>query len=117
VPSEEVAKRVFSVNEIVALEALPESKRLAGFFNCWARKEAYVKARGMGLSIPLNSFDVSLVRVETIVPAETGDPSCTLQWKIENVAIDSRYAAAVAAVGRDWNVLRLTWQPEAKSAK
>jgi 4'-phosphopantetheinyl transferase len=113
VPFEEVAKRVLSVNEIAALEALPESLRPAGFFNCWARKEAYVKALGMGLSIPLNSFDVSLVRGETVTSVESANSSDTSNWKIENLSIDSRYAAAVSAAGRDWNVVRRNWQPEA----
>lgn len=110
VRSEEVAKRVLSVNEIAALESLPQSLRLAGFFNCWARKEAYVKARGMGLSIPLNSFDVSLVRGGTVTSVESANSSGTSNWKIEDLTIDSRYAAAVAAAGRDWNVVRRNWQ-------
>ena len=54
VASEEVAKRFFSMNEFATLEALPQSLRLEGSFHCWARKEAYIKARGMGLSIPLD---------------------------------------------------------------
>jgi 4'-phosphopantetheinyl transferase len=113
VPFEEVAKRVLSVNEIAALEALPESLRRAGFFNCWARKEAYVKALGMGLSMPLNSFDVSLVQGETATYVESASSSDTSNWKIENLSIDSRYAAAVSAAGGDWNVIQRNWQPEA----
>jgi 4'-phosphopantetheinyl transferase len=111
VPFEEVAKRVLSVNEIAVLEALPESLRRAGFFNCWARKEAYVKAQGMGLSIPLNSFDVSLVQGEAVTYVESANSSDTSNWKIENLKIDSRYAAAVAAAGQDWKVAQSNWRP------
>lgn len=66
VPAEEVAKRFFSVKEFAALAALPQSLKLAGFFSCWTRKEAYIKARGMELSMPLDSVDVSVVQGETV---------------------------------------------------
>jgi 4'-phosphopantetheinyl transferase len=113
-PSEEVAKRFFSVNEIAALEALPQSVRLAGFFNYWARKEAYIKARGKGLSIPLDSFDVSLIQGETVTLVGTGNSSSYISnWKIEDLNIDPRYAAAVAAAGHDWNVALRNWQSRA----
>ncbi len=42
------------------LEDLPPQQQVDGFFNCWTRKEAYVKARGDGLGCPLDQFSVSL---------------------------------------------------------
>lgn len=60
VHDEKIAERFFSASEAAALQALPESERDYAFFRIWTRKEAYVKARGGGLTIPLNSFDVSL---------------------------------------------------------
>jgi 4'-phosphopantetheinyl transferase len=55
-----IARRFFAAAEIAALEALPAEQWLDGFFNCWTRKEAYVKALGLGLSYPLDAFTVSV---------------------------------------------------------
>ncbi len=57
---EELARRYFSVSEAESLLSLPLKLQAASFFNCWTRKEAYVKARGDGLLLPLDSFDVTL---------------------------------------------------------
>lgn len=105
----EVAKSFFSTNEIASLERLPRSLQIAGFFHCWTRKEAYIKARGMGLSIPLDSFDVSLNPGEPAALIATRDSADVSNWKIENLEIDSGYAAAVAAYGHDWRVSRWKW--------
>lgn len=55
-----VAKRLFAPGEYAALTALPPEQWVAGFYNCWTRKEAYVKALGLGLSYPLDAFTVSV---------------------------------------------------------
>lgn len=55
-----VAERFFSPAENAELAALPPAQWLDGFYRCWTRKEALVKACGMGLSMPLDSFDVTL---------------------------------------------------------
>jgi 4'-phosphopantetheinyl transferase len=57
-----LVRRYFSQVEIAAYDALPPARRSEGFFNCWTRKEAYVKAVGRGLGLPLHSFDVTLDR-------------------------------------------------------
>ncbi|MDB5677545.1 4'-phosphopantetheinyl transferase superfamily protein [Sphingomonas bacterium] len=55
-----VAARLFAPAECVALDALPPEQWVAGFYNCWSRKEAFVKAIGLGLSYSLHAFTVSV---------------------------------------------------------
>lgn len=55
-----VAERFFAPEEVAALKALPSDQWTQGFFNCWTRKEAYVKALGLGLAYPLESFAVTV---------------------------------------------------------
>jgi 4'-phosphopantetheinyl transferase len=52
----EIADRYFAPKEVAELRALPRQKQKERFFELWTLKEAYIKARGMGLSIPLDRF-------------------------------------------------------------
>ena len=58
---DDIAQHYFSARELSDLRTLPPEARVAGFFHCWTRKEAYLKATGMGLQIPLHSFSVSVL--------------------------------------------------------
>jgi len=59
--ADDVAMRFFSANERAAYQRLSLHERPQGFFNCWTRKEAFIKALGSGLSHPLDSFDSSFI--------------------------------------------------------
>jgi len=55
---EGIVKRFFSPREAEVLSGLPVHREKEAFFGCWTRKEAYIKARGKGLSIPLDGFEI-----------------------------------------------------------
>jgi 4'-phosphopantetheinyl transferase len=95
---ERLASRFFSPREVSELAALPPEQRITGFFNCWTRKEAYIKARGLGLSLPLDSFDVSLAPDEpAFLHATRPDEQEAAGWTLLSLEVDPCYAAAVAA--------------------
>lgn len=56
IPVLEIAGRYFAAQEIAVLKALSSQQQCERFFDFWTLKESYIKARGMGLSIPLDGF-------------------------------------------------------------
>ena len=99
-----VAERFFSHNERTKIISLPERARIAAFFDFWTRKEAYVKARGGGLQIPLESFDVSMDLVRSACSCED-----QRAWTLRSLAVSPAYAAAIAAEGSDWRLRFWEW--------
>jgi 4'-phosphopantetheinyl transferase len=109
---DQLAARFFSQREIATLQGLPVSLRKHAFFLCWTRKEAYIKAKGEGLSLPLDQFDVSLIPGE---PAELlrtqADPDEALRWSLQELSIDPGYVSAIAVEGRGWSLSCWQWPP------
>jgi 4'-phosphopantetheinyl transferase len=100
--SEDVAARFFSRREVEVLRGVAPELRPRAFFDCWARKEAYVKARGEGLSYPLDKFAVSLAPGETAaLLSDELDPAETPQWLIAELRPADGYAAALAVRSRE----------------
>src|SRR5262249_24675748 len=103
---DEIAERYFSAVELSELRRLPRDGRDEGFFRCWTRKEAYIKARGDGLgSIPLDSFDVSLTPGE---PERLGSGDSE-RWSLRAFDPGAGYAGAVVAEGRNWSLRLWDW--------
>ena len=103
---EKIARRFFSRREQDELSALPPSERYVGFFRCWTRKEAYIKARGAGLSLPLRAFDVSLKAGEqnALLDARTEDTDIT-KWPLGELAVRNGYVAALCVERNGWRLI------------
>ena len=104
---EKIAERFFSPQEVRELRSLPAAVQDEGFFLCWTRKEAYIKARGEGLQIPLKSFHVSLAPGK---PArlQADDSS---RWSLRSLRLEGRYVGAVVGEGKGWKLRGLDWRP------
>jgi 4'-phosphopantetheinyl transferase len=101
----EIAAHFFSPDEQRELEALTGRLKIEGFFACWTRKEAYVKARGEGLSLPLDQFDVSLRPGDPArLIATRPDPAEARRWQLSGLDVADGYKAALAVEGQGWTL-------------
>lgn len=111
VACDRLAERFFSRPEREALASLPPALRRAAFFACWTRKEAYLKARGDGLTLALDRFDVSLMPgAEPRLLATRHDPADAGRWRMAELDVGPDHAGAVVAPGPDWSLRRWHWQ-------
>jgi 4'-phosphopantetheinyl transferase len=109
---EQIAERFFSASERQALREIPFPGKQEAFFNCWTRKEAYLKAVGEGLAAPLDSFDVTLAlgdppRMLTL----EGDPERAARWFLHHLRPAADYLGAVAIERGDWVVRTWAFAP------
>lgn len=106
---EQISERFFSESEREVLREIPGPRKEETFFNCWTRKEAYLKAVGEGLAAPLDSFDVTLApgdppRMLTL----EGDAGRAARWFFQHLLPADKYVGAVAIEGGTWEVK--TWE-------
>jgi 4'-phosphopantetheinyl transferase len=90
----QIAARYFSDSEQSDLSTLSGAARTAAFYHCWTRKEAVIKASGEGLSMPLDTFRVSLLPGE---PARLIKSADDRKWMLQDLSPADGYAAAAAA--------------------
>lgn len=93
----------FAPQEQAAIQERPDNMRRAAFYACWTRKEAFVKAQGSGLQIPLDRFVVSIGKDASLLrlPADlAGDKS----WRLEHLDPAPGYVGALAVSGDDWEI-------------
>jgi 4'-phosphopantetheinyl transferase len=110
---EEIAKRFFSANEINALGALAGRQKVEAFFSCWTRKEAYIKALGEGLSVPLDSFDVAFdANAPAALLRVRSSPGEVLRWSMYDIVMPPVYKAAVVVEGKTHRLRNWQWQLE-----
>lgn len=113
-PLLKIAERFFSAREMQELRTLPVKSLQDGFYSCWTRKEAYLKAIGTGLATPLNAFDVTLRPGDP--PALAGqrlDPAETCRWRILDIEVPVGYRAAVATRWESPRIVMRQWHADA----
>jgi 4'-phosphopantetheinyl transferase len=109
---ERIAERFFSAAEIRTLRSTPDDAKPRAFFNCWTRKEAFIKATGNSILQALKSFDVSLAPGEPAALLRTHeDPTEAERWSLRDLDVDAGYAAALAVEGHEWNLSCWQWPP------
>ncbi len=91
IAQEQIAERFFCSNEVTSIRTAPAEQQALAFFRCWTRKEAYIKALGVGLSMPLSSFDVSSGSIG--------------RWSIRSIDLPSPYVGAVCTEGDDYSII------------
>jgi 4'-phosphopantetheinyl transferase len=101
--TDEVAEQFFSPAEVAVLRALPCATRPAAFLSCWTRKEAFIKARGDGLSLPLRDFDVTLAPgLEPEVLRTAWSAAEPADWRLFDLSAHcAGYVAALAVHAHD----------------
>lgn len=98
-----LARHSFSASEQRQLRALDGPNLIAGFYRCWTRKEAYIKALGDGITYGLGRFDVSLDAAETRVLADRNTDRL-VPWKYSELSLVDGYAAVVVADAPDYQL-------------
>jgi len=116
---ETLARRFFSLEEQKQLAATardeasgvrsnriePNEDKFEAFFRCWTRKEAFIKAKGEGLWLPLDQFDVSLAAgADNALLATRPDAGEAARWSLREVEVPPGYAAALCVAGHDFHV-------------
>ncbi len=97
-PAADLVDRFFSPAEQAIFHSLPVDTQQAAFFHAWTQKEAYLKACGTGLSMPLDQIEVS---IDPSTPAAIISAPIAGIWQIQKLEIAADYASAIV-VGGDW---------------
>ena len=110
IPVNEIAERFFSSFEVQKLNSLPESQQFEAFYNCWTRKESYIKAIGKGLSIPLDSFDVTLVPGEPpLLLRSLTETTDILRWDFHEIETWPNYLSSLCIERGDVKIQIHNW--------
>jgi 4'-phosphopantetheinyl transferase len=107
---EEIAETVFSASERQVLSSLRSEAKHMAFLRLWTRKEAYIKADGRGVSLPLKHIDVSAPtdRVARLDEA-TGEWRVLADWRLRTLSVGPDHAASLAAEDQGWELAFWRW--------
>jgi len=105
-----IAATFFSTREADALRALARDPQSVAFFRAWTLKEAYLKARGDGLALPLDRLDISpLLGKSAAAVYVQRTPQETTRWSLQTLSPGPGYAAALAVEGTGWQLTCMDW--------
>jgi 4'-phosphopantetheinyl transferase len=112
---EQIAERILSVEEKKEFGALPATEKLGVFFRYWTCKEAYIKARGEGLSLPLDQFEIAPILGEAPPMLRVrSDAKESTRWSLRELTPWPGYVAALVVEGNGWKLAQ--WHHRSKSA-
>lgn len=102
---EKIARLFFSEEEVSALRSLDHAYHTQAFYNCWTRKEAFIKAVGSGLSFPLDQFVVSLDSTKDARLIDTKwDKKEKEKWMLQSIEPKEDYIGAISIKGNIKNI-------------
>ncbi len=106
----QLAERFFAPTEATELKSLQPEKQLNGFYRGWTCKEAYIKAKGDGLSLSLSSFCVAIDPDQPASLCHVDDqPDEPTEWTTESLKVSENHAAAVMVRRRDCPIALWDW--------
>jgi 4'-phosphopantetheinyl transferase len=106
----DLARRYFAAEEVACWSALPTELQEQAFYLTWTRKEAYVKALGMGLTLPLDQFVVTVdPRQPARLVSTQHNPLSVQQWQLCNLADFNDYAAAAVIPSGKYELSHRIW--------
>lgn len=107
----QIAERFFSMREYGLFSSLPKCKMKEAFFNCWTQKEAFIKAIGDGLALPLDSFEVSFILGKPAKLLNThGHAKEIVHWFLQAFTPSPGYIGAFAVAGDNWRLACWQWE-------
>jgi len=111
--AQKLAGKFFSASEISELAALPQLLKMPGFFNGWTRKEAFLKAIGLGLSFPLDRFSVTLTPDQSAALLSVNDDhKAAEKWTMISLDVRPDYSAALVFVGKTTGIQLFNWNSQ-----
>jgi len=108
--TEEIAEQFFSPAEVRTLRSIPQHQQKEAFFNCWTRKEAFVKAIGQGLSTELDQFEVAFAPgLKPAILRTVWDPGEASRWNLVGLQVNPFYSAALVTQKHNVKLSCWTW--------
>jgi 4'-phosphopantetheinyl transferase len=103
----EVAEHFFAAPECAALRAVPDDEKRHRFFTYWTLKEAYVKARGTGLALPLDAFWFEIEGAKPFISFDARIEDDPAAWRFESLALSDDHLCGIAVKAPDIQALRV----------